>query len=91
MKKLLFTFLFLLGCSTAHAATTWYGCSGGGNWNGASVWTSIQVDQSGCIGGVGNPVSGDTAIAPPNSRHLLHRKTDNHPLLGVEFDFFRIR
>jgi hypothetical protein len=66
MKKILLTILFLLACSTAHA-TTWYACSGGGNWNGASVWTSILADEVGCTASTGNPVAGDTAILNSSS------------------------
>ena len=67
MKKLLLALLFSLICSSAQAATTWYACSGGGNWNGASTWTSIIGDEVGCTGALGNPVAGDTAILNASS------------------------
>lgn len=70
MKKLLLSILFLIACSNAHAATTWYACSGGGNWNGASVWTSILADEVGCTASTGNPVAGDTAILNSNSGNI---------------------
>lgn len=74
MKKLLlslFAFLFLSFFSMANAnATTWYACSGGGNWNGGSTWTSIIGDETGCIGALGNPVAGDTAILNSTSGNI---------------------
>lgn len=69
MKKILLTILFCFVCSLAHA-TTWYACSGGGNWNGASVWTSILADEIGCTGATGNPVAGDTATLNSNSGNI---------------------
>src|ERR1700722_16527763 len=71
MKKLLF--LLVLAC-VLHPhyayATTWYGCSSGGNWNGASVWTSVIGDQTGCTGATGNPVAGDTATLNSTSGNI---------------------
>jgi len=69
MKKLLLLLLFVLFSTQAHA-TTWYACSGGGNWNGASVWTSISADQVGCTASTGNPVAGDTAILNSTSGNI---------------------
>lgn len=68
-KKLLLTLFSLFICSIAHA-TTWYACSGGGNWNGATTWTSVQIDQVGCIGALGNPVAGDTATLNSSSGNV---------------------
>lgn len=69
MKKILLTLLGILLCSTAHA-TVWYACSGGGNWNGATVWTSVIGDQIGCTGATGNPVAGDTATLNSTSGNI---------------------
>ncbi len=70
MKKLLLLLLFVLFSTEAKAATTWYLCSGGGNFNGASVWTSVIGDQTGCTGATGNPVAGDTAILNSTSGNI---------------------
>ena len=70
MKKILFVLLAFLFCSPAYAVQTWYACSGGGNWNGASVWTSIIGDEVGCTGATGNPVAGDTAVLNSSSGNI---------------------
>lgn len=60
--KFLLTLFFMLICSQAQAATTWYLCTTATNWNAANSWTSISADIVGCTASTGNPVAGDTAI-----------------------------
>lgn len=63
MKKLILSILFLMVCSTVHAATTWYLCSGGGTWSGTNaIWTSVGADQVGCTAATGHPATGDSIV-----------------------------
>lgn len=70
MRKILLSLFCFLFLSTMAHATIWYGCSGGGNWNGATVWTSVIGDQTGCTGATGNPVAGDTATLNSTSGNI---------------------
>jgi hypothetical protein len=68
MKKISLTIVLFFVCSPAYA-TTWYACSGGGNWASA-VWTSIIGDQVGCTGATGHPIAGDTATLNATSGNI---------------------
>lgn len=70
MRKLLLTILFVLLCSSAHAATTWYACTANGNWSSATEWTSVSADQGTCAASLGTPVAGDTAILNSSSGNI---------------------
>lgn len=66
-----------INVTTTHAVgTTWYACSGGGNWS-ASVWTSILADEVGCTGATGHPVAGDTAILNSSSGNITVNTASN--------------